>query len=565
MSETNVTPKILLVEDDEDDRLLIKELLEEIYEKTLILVVARDVESALEALKSSEFDVCLTDYHLGRQTGLDLIGATSERSAATAFILLTGQGSRDIDLAAMQAGASEYLPKDYLSAPMLERTIRYAIERKKVEQQLLELAQTDPLTGLANRSFFNMRLEQVIAEKKRSAEPFAILLIDLDGFKSINDTLGHAAGDQLLRHIAGKLIKCTRESDVAARLGGDEFAVLAANLHHRTDVTMLAERILRDFQLPLNLEGHRITSAASIGISLFPNDADSLDGLLQNADLALYRAKEQGRNRFVVFNAKLQKRIQQRELLRRELKNGLSMHEFDVYYQPQYDVTTQQVVAAEALLRWKRTNDGIGTPRDFLEVAASGGLLEEMTTHVLNEACLAAAGWQAGGHPELAVSVNIAPTEFLSGKLPGVVKNALEQSGLKAKCLELELAGPTLYAREKSIDSQLKQLSELGIKFVVGDFGGDFHGFPNLQHHPVDKVKVGPALIANCGDDPTSSDTVRALFSIDGLLELNLTAVGVETSQQLKWLKTQGCRLAQGNSISPPLPLDQFVAFLAQH
>lgn len=547
--------RILLVDDDEDDYIATRVLLNEAFGSACTLQWIPTYSAGLEAIQAQTHDVYLIDFRLGGHSGLDLTRKVSARkNSTTPVILLTGLDDHEVDIAAMNAGAADYLVKQQLSAPLLERAIRYAIERKKTEQELLALAHYDPLTGLANRSLFQVRLADSIAQAKRAGQFLALLLIDLDHFKDINDTLGHAAGDAVLQEIAERLPACLRESDTVARLGGDEFVIIATQLSQGNYAGVVAEQIIGNLAHDFHFNDDYLSTKASIGVALYPSDGTEPDELLKRADLALYQAKNSGRGMFKFFDAQMHTIVQKKRTMLKEMERAMEQHEFRLYFQPMVDTFSEEIVGAEALLRWPHPDHGMIMPSEFIPIAESSGLIIPVGETVLKMACAQITAWRKQDLPPIPIAVNISPRQCQDDGLSRVIQD----SGIDPVLLELEITESIFMEDSESIRQALHTLREMGVKLAIDDFGTGFSSLAYLKQFRVDKLKIDRSFIS---DVPGNPAIVRAIIALGKSLQLELIAEGVETEEQLAFLRQEQCRQAQGYYFSHPLLPDEFIAW----
>ncbi|MFC3692100.1 EAL domain-containing protein [Chenggangzhangella methanolivorans] len=432
-------------------------------------------------------------------------------------------------------------------------------DRRRAERHLRHLAHHDTLTDLPNRALLHERVRHEIAQARRSDRKFALHLFDLDRFKGINDVLGHHFGDRLLRAVADRLRATVRESDTVARLGGDEFAILQSNVATPEDTAELARRIREALSAPFRFDGEEVLTSASIGIAIFPDNGFDVDDLLKNADLAMYRAKADGRDGFRAFAADMDTNARAITVLESDLRRALSRNEFELHYQPQVALSTGQIVGAEALIRWRRENGDLVSPGEFLPRAEENGLIVPINNWVLREACQQAAAWSSEGLPRLRVAVNLSGMQFIKTDVEALVLEALEESGLAPDRLELELTETILLQDTGAVVRQLEALRARGITFSIDDFGTGYSSLAYVKHFPVDRLKIDKSFIANLKNDANDAAIVRAIVSLGHSLDLDVIAEGVETAAQVAHLRSEGCDEVQGFYFGRPMRSDMFV------
>ena len=419
-------------------------------------------------------------------------------------------------------------------------------ERVRNEERVAYLARHDILTGLPNRLHFRERAEEALPLLRRG-EGFAILCIDLDHFKEVNDALGHPSGDKLLQLVANRLRQNLRETDILARLGGDEFAVVQTMLQRPEEVTVLAARIIEVLTEPYDVDGQEVVVGASIGVAMAPGDGHDPDRLLKNADMALYRAKAEGRGMFRFFEAEMDARLQARRKLEMELRKAVTQHEFEVYYQPIVDLQDNQVTAFEALIRWNHPERGLVMPDEFISVAEKLGLIGPIGEWVLHQACADAATWPRG----IRVAVNLSPLQFRKTLVPTVVQS-LASAGLCASRLELEVTESVVLQNNEATMSMLRQLHEIGVHISMDDFGTGYSSLSYLHSFPFDKIKIDRLFVSDLYANSDCAAIVRAVAGLGKTLGMKTTAEGVETREQLDWLRSEGCTEVQGYLFSRP-------------
>ncbi|MFZ1428157.1 MAG: EAL domain-containing protein [Geminicoccaceae bacterium] len=425
-------------------------------------------------------------------------------------------------------------------------------ERKAAEERIRRLALHDPLTGLPNRVLLHDRLGQAMARARRDGVSVAVFALDLDRFKDTNDALGHAAGDRLLCDVAERISAEIRATDTLARLGGDEFALVQPQLRQVTDATALADKILATFAAPFMVEGHEIHAGTSIGIALFPQDGEDPRALLKNADVALYRAKADGRNSCRLYEPAMNEEARARRQLDLELRQALQHGEFVLHYQPQLELETGRFSGVEALIRWNHPQRGLVLPGEFIPAAEANGLIRPLGSWVLREACRQARLWRKLGLP-LAVAVNLSPVQLRHGCLLPAVGEALADNDLEPEGLELEITeGAIMHSVEQHGGSYLRGLAATGVHLAIDDFGTGYSSFAYLKHLPVTTIKVDRSFIRDLGQDPQDEALVRGIVTLSQSLGKRVVAEGVENPVQLELLRQMGCNSAQGFHIAPP-------------
>lgn len=712
------TITVLLIGDDKDDYLLTREILSEIGEESFELRWAAGYEAGLEALKDDAIDVCLIDYRIGDHSGLEIVVAYSSQVRRIPMILLAGQADYQLDLAATEAGAADFLEKSALTPRLLGRSIRYAIrrqkdinvleatkasltrtkaeletvcqirtrelrdatarltdavenisegfalwddqdrlimcnsryrkvyrevadlldsglafedflracydrgvfplvgrdieealkkhqsrhrtsvsayeqqlgngrwvriskrrteaghivgivsdvtERKEAEAKIKQMESEDGLTRLPNRAFFQSSLESAIANARRTGRVTALLLLDLDHFKEVNDNLGHQSGDQLLQQVSRRIYNCARVTDTVARLGGDEFAIVATNIRTDDGVTVLAERIIDALSKPFACGGQDVRIGVSIGISVFPQDADQPDILMRTADLALYKAKETDRGSYQLYNEQIDAEIKARRAMEDDLRKALDRGEFHLVYQPQFDLHSGAVVGAEALIRWRHPEHGPVSPGAFIPRAEATGLIVPISDWVLRTSCGQLRQWHNRGLSWFGLSINISPIQFKQRDLVPQIREVLKDTGLDPCALELEITeGVAMDAGDEVIDTLLL-LKELGIGLAIDDFGTGFSSLNRLKRFPIDRLKIDQSFVRDITKDPNDAAISATVIQLGHGLNIKVIAEGVETREQLDFLWSQGCDEVQGYYFSKPLPPEEFESFLEQH
>ncbi len=437
-------------------------------------------------------------------------------------------------------------------------TVMDVTERRRAEARIAHMAHHDALTDLPNRTVFSQRLNEALARVRRDRERIAVLWVDLDHFKTVNNSFGHSVGDRLLKAAAQRLCNASGEGALVARLGGDEFAVLLESVSTPNDAGAVAERLIEALSVPFEFAGTEMTVGTSVGIVLYPGDGQSAEELLRNADLALYRAKADGRGTHHFFEPEMDRQAQKRRGLERDLRKGLMRGEFELYYQPLIDLASERVTAFEALLRWNHPERGMVPPVEFISVAEETGLITPLGEWVLQSACSEAATWP----DDVKIAVNLSPLQFRNRNLVAAVINALARSGLAPGRLELEITESVLLAETDSNIATLHQLRALGVRISMDDFGTGYSSLGYLRSFPFDKIKIDRSFVSEIAQDEDCAAIIRAISGLGRSLRIRTTAEGVETAAQLGRLRDEGCTEVQGYYFSPPRPASEVAGLL---
>ncbi len=458
----------------------------------------------------------------------------------------------------------------------IQAILRNITERKQSEEKIVYMAYYDALTNLPNRYLFKERLKQELISARQYKRLGAMLFLDLDNFKRVNDTLGHDTGDQLLQSVSNRLMNFVRKSDTiarlsenelentVARLGGDEFTILLTEITHIQDAAKVAKRILDLFSQPFKIKGHELFVSTSIGISIYPHNGDDVDTLLKNADTAMYHAKDQGRNNFQFYSDSMNTAILERFALENRLRKALDLNEFQLYYQPQLNSHSRKILGMEALIRWIHPDMGVLSPATFIPLAEETGLILPIGEWVLRNACAQNRDWQIAGFESMQVTVNISGTQFRQKNFVETVTKALHDTGLSPQCLDLELTESILIERKETTITTLKELKAMGVGISIDDFGTGYSSLSYLKRFPIDTLKIDRSFVKGIPADPDDKAIINAVIAMAHSLNLRVVAEGVETVQQLLFLHKQGSDVMQGNLFSPPLPVDSLTQLLKE-
>ncbi len=437
-------------------------------------------------------------------------------------------------------------------------------ERKRAEETIRHQAYHDPLTDLPNRMLFEDRLNTALAQARRKAQMTAVMFLDLDRFKVVNDTVGHALGDRLLKGVGERLMGLVRDGDSVARVGGDEFTVLLPDVARPEDTVEVAERILDVLRQPWVLNGHEFHISTSIGIAMYPNDGEDAESLLRNADTAMYRAKDGGRDNYKLYTPTMNARIAERLALENSLRHGLERGEFVVYYQPQVDIGSGRIVGMEALVRWQHPEQGLISPAEFIPVAEETGLIVPLGAWVLRIACAQNKAWQEAGVPPMRMAVNLSARQFQLRDLIDTVAQVLEETRLDAQFLQLEITEGVAMQDVEFTVTMLRELREMGVQIAMDDFGTGHSSLSYLKRFPINILKIDQSFVRDLTVDPDDAAIASTIIMMAHNLKLKVIAEGVETEDQLAFLRERQCDEMQGYLFSKPAPAEAFEAMLRQ-
>ena len=595
-------PRLLIVDDVGDNRLM---LARRFQRYGFDVVEAESGLAAIELIGKGPFDLVLLDVMMPGINGIETLKRIRSQKSASALpvIMVTAKSESDDIVEALELGANDYVTKPVDFAVALAR-VNNQIGRKRAEQQValaneglrqanedlerlveertsrlvdanqklkLEIADReqsqaksqylayhDSLTGLGNRLLFRELLEEALNDVSVSPNPLAVLFLDLDGFKAVNDTLGHSIGDLLLKLVGTKLRDVLQQTDRIARLGGDEFAILQISAPQPNSSIALAEKIIDIVGRPCSIDGHNVTVGASIGIVVAQPNSMNAESLLKSADLAMYSAKADGRGTYRIFDPEMDAIVQARRVLERDMRTALAQDEFRLFYQPLVNLQTKRVVAFEALMRWEHPERGMVPPSEFIPVAEDMGLIVQLGEWALREACAEAMEWPG----EMRVSVNLSPVQFLKGDLVSTVMSAVASSGLPPSRLELEITESVLLERSERNIGLLNQLRDLGVRISMDDFGTGYSSIGYLRSFPFDKIKIDQSFVRDLLVDEGSLAIVRAISGLGVSFGMITTAEGVETVEQMRCLNLEGCIEVQGYLFSKPVPANEIVELL---
>ncbi|MGE6531014.1 putative bifunctional diguanylate cyclase/phosphodiesterase [Pseudomonas sp. NPDC077382] len=546
---------ILIIEDQATDALALSEAVRDLGDVRM----ASDGPSGLALARQYKPDLVLLDIELYGMNGFAVCKAlkADPKLCDAAIIFVTSHGQIDNELRALEYGGIGFICKP-LNIPVARAHIKAHLA---LRHEAKKLANHDALTGLPNRTLLQDRTEQAIQKAHRSQTRVAMLLLDLDNFKSINDAVGHSVGDALLTQVAERLSEAVRELDTVSRQGGDEFIMLLPEVSGFELVGHFAERLLASIATPFMLNGDRFELGASIGISVFPDDSDNADSLYSHADAAMYQAKQEGRNRFRFFSADIESKTRGRHRLEQHMRAALDEGVFEVFYQAKVAAKDARVVGMEALIRWRNSDGSLTSPADFIPLAEETGLIIPIGKSVLRQACLDAQVLADRGTPVL-VSVNISAIQFLDESFLQMVQEILLESKLMPSCLELEITEGVLAKDVRNTQFVLGELRRQGVRIAIDDFGTGYSSLAYLKRFPIDVLKIDQSFVRDMLVARSDAAIIEAIIKLAQALDLELVAEGVETHEQADALRRCGCHTLQGYLYSRPEPFNQFCALL---
>ena len=538
--------KILLINKSQSEYRLIGHLLSQVHHTDYHLTWVDSLENALEEALSDYFDVILLDYHWEDGSGADILNGARSQGCQVPIIVMTDEMEADVDRSAIRYGASDYLIKGRIDSQLLERTLRYAIERKSTEVKLAKLAHYDPLTGIPNRILFRDRLEHAVQLSERDNVSFTLMYLDLDGFKQINDTFGHDAGDQLIKTCAERLRDCMRKSDSVARIGGDEFTLLLEHIDSPTDIAHIAQKVIDVISKPVQIDTHQVTVGCSIGIAIYPEAGTDINTLQKHADMAMYQAKQYKGSHYHFFTEALNVEAHRQLLLESELRVALRREEFIVYYQPRVDIHSGEIKGLEALLRWAHPQKGLLCPDAFMDVAEDSGLIVPIGYWVVRKVAEDLVRMREQGLDTIAMAINLSIRQFSDDKLVERIASLLNEMGVDARQIEFELTETAIMENIDRVALCMRALAQLGCQFALDDFGTGYSSFMHLQRLPISVLKIDKGFVADIVSREDDASLVSAMISLAHSLGKTVIAEGVEDEQQLELLRQFGCDQVQG-------------------
>lgn len=552
----SLKPILLIVDDQVTDLRVLSTAVKDLAE----VYIAQNGQQALEIARQFRPDVVLLDIEMPGMSGFEVCRALkSDPELLDAAVIFVSAHTQTADeLLALECGGVDFIQKP-LNVPVARARIKAHIALRKEAKRL---ANHDALTGLPNRILLQDRTEQALQKARRNHGRVAMLLLDLDNFKVINDSMGHSVGDLVLQEVASRLSRSLRLEDTVSRQGGDEFILLLPEVVSFDAVGDFAERVLATISSPFSIQANRYDLCASIGISVFPEDSCDVESLYRHADAAMYQAKLSGRNRYCFFSSHIESSLRARHLLERHMRSALEEGVFEVFYQAKIDARYHRIIGMEALIRWRNHDGVLISPADFIPLAEETGLIIPIGKYVLLQACKDTRVLREQGH-DISISVNISAVQFREASFLDMVKSILVESGLEARFLELEITEGVLAREIDNARETLFLLKNLGVRISIDDFGTGYSSLAYLKRFPIDVLKIDQSFVRDMLTDKSDSAIIEAIIKLGQALGLELVAEGVETQEQADTLLRQGCQIMQGYLYCRPIPFSQISSFLS--
>ncbi|TNF62995.1 MAG: GGDEF domain-containing response regulator [Deltaproteobacteria bacterium] len=554
---------VLLVEDNLIDAQLIRRLLRRVSSSSYYRIThVRTLNDAVLSAEELTPHVILADLNLPDSRGTETVASLQTSYPDVPLVIVSSWEDEAISLRSVKAGAQDYLVKGHIDGANLHRVIRYAIERKRTELELVRLAHYDQLTSLPNRTLLRERVDHALARAMRAGSGVATLILDMDRFKEINDMLGHEIGDKLLVEAAQRIRDSVREQDTVARLGGDEFAVILEGVSEAREVLPVIERIIESLNEVTTIDGHEVNSSTSVGIAMYPENGNDLSELLRAADLAMYQAKSSGRGRYQFFADAMQEEAQSRHALEWALRRAVEKNEFELVYQPQVCLRTGMVIGVEALLRWMSPTRGLLTPYHFIAGLEEFGLINEVGEWVLQTACEQIRKWHAMDLEPMRIGVNVSAQQFEDPMLIDKIRGALKDTKIPPELLELELTESCLMFDPGQAGALLREIRDVGVRIAIDDFGTGYSSLTYLNEFPLNALKIDKNFVQSVESTDRGGPISNMIIGLGQNLGLEVIAEGVETEAQLSYMREHGCDIAQGYLYARPASPDDLTPWL---
>jgi diguanylate cyclase (GGDEF)-like protein len=555
---------ILLLGSSKADVRLFEGLLLTFQTSSYQLESDENIARGCSGINHDDYALVLLDCQHQPEHALQILRRYRELGCTLPVIALAPSTDSDVCQRAIECGANDFLAVNKLDSYVLERCLRYTCDKRETEKKLTNLNLYDPLTGIANRILFRQVIEQAMQRCEQEQQSLALLLINIDGFKNVNQSYGSEGGDQLVMTMAQRLGRCVRKTDAIARIGGDEFTLLLDDCQQNEDIAQVAHKVIDLLSSPFMVAGHPLMVSCSIGIATYPAAGSSVDELLQHANMALLEAKRQRGSQYCFYNEETSTAASNRLTLEAELRRALRNNEFEMHYQPRVELQSTTTVGMEALIRWRHPQRGLVSPNDFIPVAEESGLIVPIGYWIIQQACQDMLRFDELGHKNMDIAINLSFKQLQDSMFVDTAKRIIEQSGVDAKRLEFELTETAIMSNYQQTYESMMALSQLGVTFSLDDFGTGFSSFAHIQRLPISALKVDRSFIRDVVSNGDDAIIVKAIINLAHNLRLQVVAEGVETAEQLRFLCQNHCDQVQGFYFSRAVPSTEFTALLNQ-
>lgn len=553
--------RAILVGGDHQQYQLLSEQMQAIESSRCRLMWCLRHEHAQAEILSGQYDLVLLDAYTKSQQAFDFLRASQREGASLPVVALADQ---KLGEEAIALGALDFLTREELQPSVLERCLRYALERNEVNRRLSQINLYDPLTGIPSRQLFRQMLEKEVAAAGAQQSRLALLVINLDGFKKINEGFGHDAGDCLVSTMATRLTHCVRRNDRVARIGGDEFSLILDDCARTEDITLVARKVIEVLSAPCNLEGSSLMISCSVGSAVFPDDAQGADDLLKHASMAMQAAKQQRGSQYLRYSDQVSEDVHYHSAMEADMRRALRNNEFELFYQPRVDMESGDMLGMEALIRWRHPERGMVSPKDFIPVAEESGLILPIGYWIIHQACEDMKRFDAAHEARLDIAVNISFKQLQDTLFVDTATRIIQMSGIDASRLEFELTETTVMSNYEQTYESMMALSRLGITFSLDDFGTGFSSFAHIQRLPISALKIDRSFVRNVVQHQEDAIIVKAIINLAHSLGLKIIAEGVETFEQVQLLWHNKCDQVQGYYFSPAVSAEDFAVMVMQ-
>lgn len=558
----NTLSRILLLSNELGEYRRFADMLSAIEPCSYQLLWCEQLDNSLNEISTGNYEAVLLDCQHHSQTALQILSEAIDQGCTTPIIVLTEQLNSPAANTAMQKGAFDYLASENLDNYVLERCLGHAVEKRQVDKKLSQLNLYDPLTGIPNRMLFRQTLDRAVEQAKLQRSFLALLVINLDGFKKVNESYGSESGDQLVTAMAQRLGRCVRKSDSIARIGGDEFSLILDDCNDPEDVSLVAKKVIDVLCEPFTVSGVPLIMSCSIGIAIYHESGDNVDDMLRSANMALVEAKSQRGSQFCIYNKNTSEEVMNRINLEADLRRAIRKGEFEMYYQPRVNLETGEAAGMEALIRWRHPTRGLVSPAEFIPVAEENGLIMPIGYWIIQQACNDMLIFDKSDNKKMDVAVNLSFRQLQDKMFVDTATRIITQSGIDASRLEFELTETAIMSSYHQTYEGMMELSKLGITFSLDDFGTGFSSFAHIQRLPISALKVDRSFIENVTKNNDDAIIVKAMINLAHNLKLQVIAEGVETLEQVQFLWHNECDQIQGYYFSPAVTAEDFTSLI---